>query len=195
MRTMRTGRRRSLLSGPPTRASTTRRGASTWWLSEPALTGTTSLTLIRVRMPRGTGHQFHVHPELDEIIYVVEGVAEQWVDRDRRRLRKGEIAYIPKGVVHATYNTTKRPLIFLAILSPAASKGPALIDYSNKDPRRTLQDAGRVSRRGSAHRPLAFAAAENAAAQSSNENVACSRFASSTAREARNPKHQWPEVK
>ena len=109
------------------------------WLSEPALTGTTSLTLIRVNMPRGTGHQFHVHPELDEIIYVVDGVAEQWVDRDRRRLRKGEIAYIPKGVVHATYNSTKRPLTFLAILSPAASKGPAVIDYSNKDPWRTLK--------------------------------------------------------
>lgn len=109
------------------------------WLSEPALTGTSSLTLIRVRMPRGTGHQFHVHPELDEIIYVVDGVAEQWVDRDRRRLRKGEIAYIPKGVVHATYNATTRPLTFLAILSPAASKGPAVIDCSNEEPWRTLR--------------------------------------------------------
>jgi quercetin dioxygenase-like cupin family protein len=109
------------------------------WLSEPALTDTTSLTLIRVSMPPGTGHQFHVHPELDEIIYVVDGVAEQWVDRDSRRLRKGEIAYIPKGVVHATYNRTRRPLTFLAILSPAASTGPAVIDCSNEEPWRTLR--------------------------------------------------------
>ena len=41
------------------------------------------------------------------------------------------MAYIPKGVVHATHNATRRPLTFLAILSPASSKGPAVIDYSN----------------------------------------------------------------
>jgi quercetin dioxygenase-like cupin family protein len=110
-----------------------------WWLSEPGLTDTASLTLIRVRMPPGTGHQFHYHPELDEIIYVVEGVAEQWVDREKRRLRKGEIAFIPKGVVHATYNPTKRALTFLAILSPAASKGPALVDCCNGEPWRSLR--------------------------------------------------------
>ena len=31
------------------------------------------LTLVRVTMPPGTGHQFHRHPELEEIIYVVDG--------------------------------------------------------------------------------------------------------------------------
>ena len=36
------------------------------WLSEPALTGTASLTVVRVDMPPGKGHQFHSHPELDE---------------------------------------------------------------------------------------------------------------------------------
>ena len=109
------------------------------WLSEPALTGTTSLTVVRVDMPPGKGHQFHSHPELDEIIYVVEGVAEQWVDRENSRLKAGEIAYIPKGVVHATHNPTKNRLTFLAILSPAASKGPALIDHFNDEPWRSLR--------------------------------------------------------
>jgi quercetin dioxygenase-like cupin family protein len=109
------------------------------WLSEPALTGTTSLTVVRVRMPPGQGHQFHSHPELDEIIYVVEGVAEQWVDREACRLRAGEVAYIPKGVVHATHNPTTRPLTFLAILSPAASQGPALVDHFLEEPWRSLR--------------------------------------------------------
>ena len=110
-----------------------------WWLSEPGLTGSASLTMIRVKMPPGTGHQFHYHPECDEIVYVVEGVAEQWVDRASRRLRTGDLAYIPKGMVHATHNTTKRPLTFLAILSPAASKGPALIDCAHEEPWRSLR--------------------------------------------------------
>ena len=109
------------------------------WLSEPALTGAADLALVRVTMPPGTGHQFHTHPELEEIIYVVDGIAEQWVDQERRRLKAGEAAFIPKGVVHATYNSTKRPLTFLAILSPAASKGPALIDCHTEEPWRSLR--------------------------------------------------------
>jgi len=110
-----------------------------WWLSEPALTGAADLALVRVTMPAGTGHQFHRHPELEEIIYVVEGVAEQWVDREKRRLKAGEMAFIPKDVVHATHNPTKRPMTFLAILSPAASRGPALIDCFNEEPWRSLR--------------------------------------------------------
>ena len=109
------------------------------WLSDPALTGTASLLLVRVHMPPGKGHQFHSHPELDEIIYVVDGVAEQWVDREKQRLRAGEVAYIPKGVVHATHNPTKRMLTFLAILSPAASQGPAIVDCFEDEPWRSLR--------------------------------------------------------
>jgi quercetin dioxygenase-like cupin family protein len=110
-----------------------------WWLSEPGLTGTNRLALVRVTMPPGAGHQFHTHPELDEIIYVIEGVAEQWVDRERRRLKSGESAYIPKSVVHATHNPTKRPLTFLAILSPASSKSPFVVDCSSDEPWKSLR--------------------------------------------------------
>jgi len=109
------------------------------WLSDPKLTGTAGLALVRVTMPSGTGHQFHTHPELEEIIYVIDGVAEQWVDREKCRLKAGEIAFIPKGVVHATHNSTKRPLTFLAILSPATSKGPFIIDCYNEEPWRSLR--------------------------------------------------------
>ena len=93
-----------------------------WWLSQPGLTDTKQLTLVRVRMRPGAGHQFHFHPALEEIIYVVEGVAEQWVDREKRRLKAGEIAFIPKGVVHAIHNPSTRPMTFLAVLSPAQAK-------------------------------------------------------------------------
>jgi quercetin dioxygenase-like cupin family protein len=99
-----------------------------WWLSEPPLTGTKLLTLVRVTMRPGTGHRFHYHPAREEIIYVVEGVAEQWVDREKRQLKAGEIAFIPKKVVHAIFNSSPRPMSFLAILSPASARGPFLVD-------------------------------------------------------------------
>ncbi|MGH7447819.1 MAG: cupin domain-containing protein, partial [Longimicrobiales bacterium] len=54
------------------------------WLCRPGLTAAENLLLVRVRMPPGKAHAFHRHPEMEEIIYVISGTAEQWVDRDSR---------------------------------------------------------------------------------------------------------------
>jgi quercetin dioxygenase-like cupin family protein len=71
---------------------------------------------------------------MEEIIYVVEGEAEQWVETSHQILKVGEIAHIPTNVVHATFNRSDRPLIFLAMLSPASAPGPALIDVAHEEP-------------------------------------------------------------
>lgn len=110
-----------------------------WWLSRPGLTDTRQLTLVRVTMRPGAGHQFHYHPAREEIIYVVEGVAEQWVDREQRRLKAGDCAFIPPNVVHAIHNTSTKPMTFLAILSPAEAEGPFLIDCYEEEPWRSLR--------------------------------------------------------
>ncbi|CAN5887191.1 hypothetical protein BH24ACI4_BH24ACI4_29990 [soil metagenome] len=110
-----------------------------WWLSKPELTGTELLTLVRVTMRPGAGHQFHYHPAREEIIYIVDGVAEQWVDREKRRLVAGEIAFIPRNVAHAIHNRSKRPMTFLAILSPAEAEGPFLVDCYDDEPWRSLR--------------------------------------------------------
>ena len=104
------------------------------WLCRPGLTDARDLLLVRVRMPPGTGHAFHRHPAMEEIIYVISGQAEQWVDRARRHLGPGDIAHIPKDVVHGTYNAGDDTLVFLAILSPAIFEGPALVDVSGDLP-------------------------------------------------------------
>ena len=109
------------------------------WLCRPGLTEARDLQLVRVTMPPGKGHAFHRHPAMEEIIYVVAGRAEQWVGRDRRVLGPGEIAHIPKDVVHGTYNAGNEPLVFLAILSPAIFDGPALVDVSREEPWASLR--------------------------------------------------------
>ena len=104
------------------------------WLCRPGLTEAEGLLLVRVRMPPGKGHAFHRHPAMEEIIYVVSGSAEQWVDRESRTLGPGDIAHIPMDVVHGTYNAGDETLVFLAILSPAKFEGPALVDVSGEEP-------------------------------------------------------------
>jgi quercetin dioxygenase-like cupin family protein len=76
---------------------------------------------------------------MEEIIYIVSGSAEQWVDREKRVLAAGQIAHIPKNVVHGTYNSGDVPLEFLAILSPAKAEGPPLVDVSDREPWRSLR--------------------------------------------------------
>jgi quercetin dioxygenase-like cupin family protein len=109
------------------------------WLARPGLTPARNLQIVRVTMPPGKGHAFHRHPAMEEIIYVVAGRAEQWVGRESRVLGPGEIAHIPTGVVHGTYNAGSEPLVFLAILSPAIFDGPALVDVSSEEPWASLR--------------------------------------------------------
>jgi quercetin dioxygenase-like cupin family protein len=109
------------------------------WLSRPGLTDAEELLLVRVRMPAGRAHQFHTHPEMEEIIYIESGTAEQWVDKEKRILKAGDSAHIPKGVVHGTYNAGSDTLVFLAILSPAKISGPALVDVHMEAPWNTLR--------------------------------------------------------
>lgn len=109
------------------------------WLSRPGLTETENLLLVRVHMPPGDAHQFHRHPEMEEIIYVTSGYAEQWVGQEAQILTAGECAHIPADVVHGTYNAGDETLVFLAILSPAETEGPDLIDVSEEEPWRSLK--------------------------------------------------------
>ena len=95
------------------------------WLSRPGLTDAEHLLMVRVRMPAGKAHAFHRHPEMEEIIYIESGTAEQWVGSEKQVLRAGESAHIPRDMVHGTYNAGDDTLVFLAILSPAGGTGPA----------------------------------------------------------------------
>jgi len=110
------------------------------WLCRPGLTAAEKLLMVRVLMPAGTAHQFHRHPTMEEIIYVVSGTAEQWVDREKKVLGPGDAAHIPMNVVHGTYNAGADTLVFLAILSPALFEGPALIDVHQEEPWRSLHE-------------------------------------------------------
>lgn len=109
------------------------------WLARAGLTDSKLLQLVRVTMPPGRAHAFHRHPAMEEIVIVVSGRAEQWVGREKRVLGPGELAHVPMNEVHGTYNVFEAPVVFLAILSPAAFEGPALVDVSQDEPWRSLR--------------------------------------------------------
>ncbi len=107
-------------------------------LSNEALTGAERLMLVRATFPAGDAHNFHKHPEREEIIYVLSGRAEQWVGQEKQILGPGEIAHIPRDIPHATCNPFDEELTILAILSPVDAEGDFTVDVSNEEPWYTI---------------------------------------------------------
>ncbi len=110
------------------------KGRTNYWMCRPEITNAKDLQICRAVLPAGEGHPFHHHPELEEAIYVLEGEVEQWVGEEKQILREGELAHMNAGVIHATFNTSDRDAMILAILSPGASTGPFQVDVSNEEP-------------------------------------------------------------
>lgn len=109
------------------------------WLCRPDIVEADKLLLVRVHIPPGLGHAFHKHPEMEEIIYVLEGKCEQWVEQEKKILGPGQVAHIPMDTVHGSYNIGSDTLRVLAILSPAKISGPALVDVSQEEPWKSLR--------------------------------------------------------
>ena len=108
-------------------------------LCDPDSTGSKRLILVRATMPPGEAHNFHRHPGREEIIYVLEGTAEQWVGQEKRLLNPGDVALIPADVPHATYNVGESTLRFLAILSPTETGGMFTVDVFDEEPWKTVR--------------------------------------------------------
>jgi quercetin dioxygenase-like cupin family protein len=70
---------------------------------------------------------------------VVDGRIEQWIDKERRILGPGDSAFIPPGVVHATFNAGEKEAKVMAIFGPCVADGFEMIDMADEAPGRTLR--------------------------------------------------------
>lgn len=105
------------------------------WLSSPGVCGAKDLVVIEVTLSPGRGHNFHKHPNQEEVIYVMEGEIEQWVDQEKRMLRPGDSAFIGADVVHASFNVGERNAKLLAILGPCVGpEGYELVEVGDQEP-------------------------------------------------------------
>jgi len=104
------------------------------WLCRSDVVPNRELMMVRANMEPGRCHPFHTHPTREEIIYILSGRAEQWINGEHRVLGPGEMVLVRKGEVHGTYNPFRERLVFLAILSPANAAEPGIVDVSGEEP-------------------------------------------------------------
>jgi quercetin dioxygenase-like cupin family protein len=120
-------------------ASETKFEALDWgrlgWLSSPSSTGAARLTVIDGILNPGKGHDFHKHPNQEELLFVVAGRVEQWIDQVKRVLGPGDSAFIPADTVHASFNIDENETKVLAILGPSVcDNGYEMVDVSGEAP-------------------------------------------------------------
>jgi len=88
------------------------------WISRPSDTQSKNICAIEVLLEPGFGHNFHKHPQQEEILYVIAGEIEQWIHTEKLTLKPGDAAFIAPGVVHASFNAGKQTAKLLAVLAP-----------------------------------------------------------------------------
>ncbi len=66
--------------------------------------GLAGIVAIEATFLPGKCHDFHRHPGQEEVIYVVEGTIEQWLEQEKLVLSAGDSVMIPASAVHATFN-------------------------------------------------------------------------------------------
>lgn len=109
------------------------------WVSHPASTGAKLTTVIEATIRPGQGHSFHRHPDQEEVVYIIAGTVEQWVDREKRLLGPGDAAFIPAGRVHASFNAGDTDVRMLAKFSPCVGEGFESIEVSGEAPWKELR--------------------------------------------------------
>ena len=107
-------------------------GRDHYWYFNAELSEQADTYMVKVVMEKGGMHNFHRHPEMNEILYILRGTAEQWVEDEKQMLGPGDSVYIAPDVVHATFNAGEGELEFLAILAPAKGwKAGTIDEYEN----------------------------------------------------------------
>ena len=110
------------------------------WISRPASTNAKELVVIEGRLAPGFGHNFHKHPDQEEVLYVIEGEVEQWLEQDKRLLKPGDSVFIRAGLVHALFNISDKAIKVLALLAPCVTAtGYVSVEMSDQEPWKSLR--------------------------------------------------------
>ena len=105
------------------------------WISWPSTTGARDLLVAEVELAPGGYHHFHYHPGQEEVLYVLEGRVEQWVDRETRTLAPGDSVFIGPDVVHASFNVEDGPSRILVVVGPCVGDaGYTAVEVSEAEP-------------------------------------------------------------
>lgn len=97
--------------------------------------GSQQLTIFEQWCDPGLGAPTHLHA-VEEVLTVLEGEAEVWLDGEHRRITAGQSVIVPAGLKHGFKNSGSGTLRVQAILASPVFE--AAYDDARETPRRWL---------------------------------------------------------
>ena len=110
------------------------------WRLTPAK-GSSQLVVMDVTLDPGGGHDFHRHPDQEEMIIVKEGRITQFLERESMELGPGDSVFVPTGTVHASFNDGLGTARLTVVLGPAVNEetGYDLEEVADQEPWASLR--------------------------------------------------------
>jgi len=94
-------------------------GRKLQWLVTPDTLGVEKIGIAIMDCPAGsTVRPLHTHIDTEEVLLILDGEGEAWVDDETAFFKKGDAVLLPANSKHMVRNTGKGPLITASIFSP-----------------------------------------------------------------------------
>ena len=78
-----------------------------------------TITFTIMRVTEGAGLKPHFHKTHDEVIYVIRGTGQIFVNDTWIDVKPGSVHFNPMGKVHSSKQTGNEPLVGISIFTPA----------------------------------------------------------------------------
>ena len=96
--------------------------------------GAQLLSMCHLECPPGaTVRPVHSHRDTEELMYILEGQGEAWVDGETAPFRAGDVVLLPANALHMVRNTGATPLVTVCVFAPPTSTA-AYILSDREDP-------------------------------------------------------------
>lgn len=99
-------------------------GRTLQWLVTRETLGAQNVAVAMLNCPPGSSvRPLHSHGDVEEVLLVLQGRGEAWVDGETASFRKGDALLLPAHSKHMIRNTGDEPLVIACIFAPQTDVG------------------------------------------------------------------------
>lgn len=93
-------------------------GRDLYWIATPETIGSEEMSFAIMRChPHAVVRPMHTHKDIEEILMVLDGEGEAWIDGEFYPFRKGDAVLLPKNSKHQVRNVGDTELVTVSIFS------------------------------------------------------------------------------
>ena len=92
-----------------------------WIITEETVGAKQMSIAVMHCFPNAVVKPLHAHKDIEEVIYIVEGAGQCWIDGEILDFKKGDAVFFPANSKHQVRNTTDSMLVTASIFSQPTS--------------------------------------------------------------------------